>query len=52
MGMDQAYEQNNKLVKIGGGVIGILENDNAMLKWTVALDLSLVTSQPAFTAQR
>ena len=34
--IDQAHEQNNKLVKIDGGAIGILENQNALLKWAVA----------------
>ena len=36
MGLDQAHEENNKLVKIDDGNIGILENDHAMLKWVVA----------------
>ena len=36
IGTDQAHEQNNKLVKIDGGAIGILENQNALLKWAVA----------------
>ena len=35
IGIDQAHEQNNKLVKIHGGAIGILENPNALLKWAV-----------------
>ena len=33
---DQAYEQNNKHVKSDGGVIGILDNPVALLKWVVA----------------
>ena len=32
IGIDQAHEQNNKLVKIHGGAIGILENPNALLR--------------------
>ena len=36
MGLDQAHEENNKLVKIDGDNIGILENDHAMLKWVAA----------------
>ena len=36
MGIDQAHEQNNKLVKIKGGAIGILDNENALLRWAVA----------------
>ena len=36
MELDQAHEENNKLVKIDDGNIGILENDHAMLKWVVA----------------
>ena len=34
--IDQAYEQNNKLIKIDGGAIGIFENESALLKWTAA----------------
>ena len=34
--IDQAHEQNNKLVKIYGGAIGILENPNALLRWAVS----------------
>ena len=34
--IDQAHEQNNKLVKIKGGAIGILENENALIRWAVA----------------
>ena len=34
--IDQAHEQNNKLIKIDGGAIGIFENESALLKWTVA----------------
>ena len=33
---DQAHEQNNKLVKIDGGAIGILDNHISMMKWMVA----------------
>ena len=33
---DQAHEQNNKLIKIDGGAIGILDNPNALLRWAVA----------------
>lgn len=36
MGIDQAHEQNNKMVKIDGGAIGILENDDALLDWAIA----------------
>ena len=34
--LDQAHEQNNKLVKTDGDAIAILENKSALLKWTVA----------------
>ena len=34
--IDQAHEQNSKLIKIDGGAIGIFENEFALLKWTVA----------------
>ena len=37
MGIDQAHEQNNKLVKIDGGAVEILLNDSAaLMKWMVA----------------
>ena len=36
MGVDQAHEQNKKVVKVDGGAIGILENETALLKWAVA----------------
>ena len=36
IGVDQAHEQNNKVVKVDGGAIGILENETALLKWAVA----------------
>ena len=33
--INQAHEQNNKLVKIHGGAIGIMVNPNALLRWAV-----------------
>ena len=36
MAIDQAYEQNNKLVKIDGDTIGILENDTSLLNWAIS----------------
>ena len=36
IGIDQAHEQNNKLVKIHGGAIGIFENPSALLRWSVS----------------
>ena len=37
IGIDQAHEQNNKLVKIDGGAVDILLTDNsALTKWMVA----------------
>ena len=36
MGIDQAHEQSNKLVKIDGGAIGILDNENALVKCAIA----------------
>ena len=32
----QSHEQNNKLAKIDGGVIGILENESALITWAVS----------------
>ena len=36
MGVDQVHEQNNKVIKVDGGAISILENETALLKWAVA----------------
>ena len=36
IGIDQAHEQNNKIVKIHGGAIGILDSQNALLRWSVS----------------
>ena len=33
---DQAHEQNNKLVKISGGAVCILDSPAALLKWSIA----------------
>ena len=35
MGIDQAHEQNNNLVKIDGGATDLLNGNAALLKWTV-----------------
>ena len=35
MRIDQAHEQNNKILKTDGGVIGILDNPTALLKWAI-----------------
>ena len=35
MGIDQAHEQNDKILKTDGGVIGILDNPTALLKWAI-----------------
>ena len=35
MGIDQAHEQNNKILKTDGGVIGVLDNPTALLKWGI-----------------
>ena len=35
MGIDQAHEQNNKILKTDGGVIEILDNRIALLKWAI-----------------
>ena len=34
--IDMTHEQDNKLVKVDGGVIGITSNENALNKWLVA----------------
>ena len=36
IGIDQAHEQNNKLVKTHGSAIGILENSNELLRWALS----------------
>jgi len=33
---DQLHEHNNKFIKGEGGAIGILDNENALLKWMVS----------------
>ena len=35
MGIDQAHEENNKILKTASGVIGILDNRTALLKWAI-----------------
>lgn len=34
--IDQAHEQNNKVVKDDGGAVGLTENASALLRWMVA----------------
>ena len=36
IGVDQGHEQNNKLIKIEGGAIGIFGNPKTLLRWAVA----------------
>ena len=36
MSIDQAHEQNIKVVKVDGGAIDILENESTFLKWVVS----------------
>lgn len=36
MPKDQAHEQNNSILKGSGGIIGILENPEALRRWMVA----------------
>ena len=36
MSIDQAHEQNIKVVKVDGGAIDILENESFFLKWVVS----------------
>lgn len=36
MSKDQAHEQNNSILKGSGGIIGILENPEALRRWMVA----------------
>ena len=33
---DQVHEQNNKLIKSGGGVVEILDSAKALLKWMIS----------------
>ena len=35
IGIDQAHEQNNKIVKIDGGAVGLFDNEQAILEWTI-----------------
>lgn len=34
--LDQAHEQNNKLVKDSGGAVGLTENPNALKRWMIS----------------
>ena len=34
--LDQAHEQNNKLVKDSGGAVGLTENPSAFRRWMIA----------------
>lgn len=36
IGVDQAHEQNNALIKGDGGAVGITENESALLRWMVS----------------
>ena len=36
MAIDQAHEQNNKIIRGDGGPIGLMQNSKALLKWMVA----------------
>ena len=36
IGIDQAHEQNNKIVKPDGAAICILDDQKSLLKWAVA----------------
>ena len=36
IGIDQAHEQNNKVVKVDGGAIDILDDVRALLGWAIA----------------
>jgi len=36
MPVDQAHEQNNRIVKTAGGFIGLTENPNALKRWMVS----------------
>ena len=33
--IDQAYEQNNRVVKVDDGAIGIMDNERALLEWVL-----------------
>ena len=35
MRIDQAYEQNNRVVKVDDGAIGIMDNERALLEWVL-----------------
>ena len=36
IGVDQAHEQNNKIIKDGGGAVGIFDNEQAILQWALS----------------
>jgi hypothetical protein len=35
MGVDQGHKQNNKIIKVDGGAIGILDNETTLMKWMI-----------------
>ena len=46
IGVDHAHEQNNKVVKGDGGVTGILDQPNALMKWMIAgAEMSLMVTE-------
>ena len=36
IGIDQAHEQNNKVFKVDGGPISILDDERALLEWAIS----------------
>lgn len=36
MGIDEAHEQNNRVVKVAGGAIDIMDNESALLEWALS----------------
>ena len=34
--IDQAHEQNNKIVKIDGGAIGLMDDEQSLIEWAVS----------------
>ena len=46
IGVDHAHEQKNKVVKGDGGVTGILDQPNALMKWMIAgQEMSLMVTE-------
>ncbi len=46
MAIEQAHEQNNATLKGDGGAIGLIQNESALWKWTLAgTEMTILVNQ-------